>query len=168
MVDVDVYATGFLDVSQALLDNRQRDKSQEVHLNQSYGLYHMSVIFGDQHAFLAVLVFYRTQRGKIGQIIGSDDHAASVYTHLTNRSFQPRGIFEHRAGIGISLAMKYNVIHIETAFAEEWQADVFNQQICELGVDTIDAADYYIPSELWAENADAIEALCAASYSCSQ
>lgn len=59
--------------------------------------------------------------------------------------------------------MKYNVIHIETAFAEEWQADVFNQQICELGVDTIDAADYYIPSELWAENADAIEALCAAT-----
>ena len=57
--------------------------------------------------------------------------------------------------------MKYNVIHIGTAFAEEWQADVFNQQICELGVDTIDAADYYIPSELWAENADEIEALCA-------
>lgn len=59
--------------------------------------------------------------------------------------------------------MKYNVIHIETAFAEEWQADVFNQQICELGVDTIDAADYYIPSELWAENADEIETLCAAT-----
>lgn len=59
--------------------------------------------------------------------------------------------------------MKYNVIHIETAFAEEWQADVFNQQICELGVDTIDAADYYIPSDLWAENADEIEALCAAT-----
>lgn len=59
--------------------------------------------------------------------------------------------------------MKYNVIHIETAFAEEWQADVFNQQICELGVDTIDAADYYIPSELWAESADEIEALCAAT-----
>ena len=59
--------------------------------------------------------------------------------------------------------MKYNVLHIKTAFAEEWQADVFNQQICELGVDTIDDADYYIPSELWAENADEIEALCAAT-----
>lgn len=59
--------------------------------------------------------------------------------------------------------MKYNVLHIQTAFAEEWQADVFNQQICELGVDTIDAADYYIPSEIWAENADEIEALCAAT-----
>ena len=56
--------------------------------------------------------------------------------------------------------MKYNVIHIKTDFAEEWQADVFNQQICELGVDTIDADDYYIPSEIWAEKAGEIEALC--------
>ncbi len=57
--------------------------------------------------------------------------------------------------------MKYNVLHIKTDFAEEWQADVFNQQICELGVDTIDADDYYIPSEIWAEKAGEIEALCA-------
>ena len=59
--------------------------------------------------------------------------------------------------------MKYHVLHIKTDFAEEWQADVFNQQICELGVDTIDAGDYYIPSETWTQNADEIEALCAAT-----
>lgn len=57
--------------------------------------------------------------------------------------------------------MKYNVLHIKTDFAEEWQADVFNQQICELGVDTIDNAEYYIPSEIWADKAGEIEALCA-------
>lgn len=57
--------------------------------------------------------------------------------------------------------MKYNVLHIKTAFAEEWQADVFNQQISELGVDTIDAEDYYIPLEYWTKNADEIEHLCA-------
>jgi len=45
--------------------------------------------------------------------------------------------------------MLYHVLHIKTVFAEEWQRDVFDQQICELGVDTIDAEDYYIPSELW-------------------
>ena len=45
--------------------------------------------------------------------------------------------------------MKYHVIHIQTDFAEEWQKDVFDQQISELGVDTIDGEDYYIPSELW-------------------
>lgn len=59
--------------------------------------------------------------------------------------------------------MKYHVLHIKTDFAEEWQADVFNQQICELGVDTIDAGDYYIPSETWTQNAAEIEALCAAT-----
>ena len=59
--------------------------------------------------------------------------------------------------------MKYHVLHIKTDFAKEWQADVFNQQICELGVDTIDAGDYYIPSETWTQNADEIEALCAAT-----
>ena len=59
--------------------------------------------------------------------------------------------------------MRYHVLHIKTDFAKEWQADVFNQQICELGVDTIDAGDYYIPSETWTQNDDEIEALCAAT-----
>lgn len=59
--------------------------------------------------------------------------------------------------------MQYHVLHIETCFAEEWQADVFNQQICELGVDTISDSDYYIPSDVWTQNADEIEALCAAT-----
>ena len=44
--------------------------------------------------------------------------------------------------------MRYHVIHIRTTFAEEWQRDVFDQQIGELGVDTIDGQDYYIPSEI--------------------
>ena len=44
--------------------------------------------------------------------------------------------------------MKYHVLHIQTSFAEEWQKDIFDQQICELGVDTIDGEDYYIPSYL--------------------
>lgn len=43
--------------------------------------------------------------------------------------------------------MRYHVIHIQTDFAEEWQHDVFDQQISDLGVDTIDGTDYYIPSE---------------------
>ena len=44
--------------------------------------------------------------------------------------------------------MRYHVLHIETHFAEEWQEAVFNQQISDLGVDTIDGEDYYIPSEM--------------------
>lgn len=45
--------------------------------------------------------------------------------------------------------MRYHVLHIKTDFAEEWQRDIFDQQISDLGVDTIDGEDYYIPSELW-------------------
>ena len=44
--------------------------------------------------------------------------------------------------------MRYHVIHIQTDFTEEWQRDVFDQELCELGVDTIDGNDYYIPSEI--------------------
>ena len=64
--------------------------------------------------------------------------------------------------------MKYHVLHITTNFAEEWQKEVFDQELCDLGVDTIDDAglepeqaghaDYYIPSDLWAQNQDAIQA----------
>ena len=56
--------------------------------------------------------------------------------------------------------MLYHVIHIENHIAQEWQRDIFDQQICELGVDTIDCNDYYIQSELWESNHAAIEALC--------
>ena len=57
-------------------------------------------------------------------------------------------------------------MHIKTSFAEEWQKDVFDQHLCDLGVDTIDAgsepeqdsyADYYIPSALWEQNQTAIK-----------
>ena len=56
--------------------------------------------------------------------------------------------------------MRYHVLHIETTFSETWQADIFAQQISELGVDTIDGEDYYIQSEVWEQNADEIEAFC--------
>ena len=40
--------------------------------------------------------------------------------------------------------MQYSVIHIHTSFAEEWQKDLFDQQLCDLGIDTIDGEDYYL------------------------
>jgi len=55
--------------------------------------------------------------------------------------------------------MKYHVLHIQTEFAEEWQKDVFDQTLCESGVDTIDGNDYYIPSELWAAQQADIQSL---------
>lgn len=58
--------------------------------------------------------------------------------------------------------MRYHCLHIECSFAEVWQKDVFDQTLCNYGVDTIDGADYYIPSELWAQNGAEIEQVCAA------
>ena len=53
--------------------------------------------------------------------------------------------------------MLYHILHIETTFAEEWQKDLFDQQLCDLGVDTIDGEDYYIPTALWEQNTAAIQ-----------
>lgn len=54
--------------------------------------------------------------------------------------------------------MKYHVLHIQTDFAEEWQKDLFDQALCDLGVDTIDGEDYYIPSGLWETQSTTIQA----------
>lgn len=52
--------------------------------------------------------------------------------------------------------MRYHCLHIKTSFAEEWQKDIFDQTLCELGVDTIDSDDYYIPSDVWEANSSII------------
>lgn len=53
--------------------------------------------------------------------------------------------------------MKYHCLHIQTSFAEEWQKDLFDQALCDLGVDTIDGEDYYIPSGLWKTQSTTIQ-----------
>ena len=57
--------------------------------------------------------------------------------------------------------MRYYCIHIQTDFSEEWRKDLFEQQLFDLGVDTIDADQYYIPMEAWQTHGAEIEALCA-------
>ncbi len=42
--------------------------------------------------------------------------------------------------------MKYSVAHFQTTFAEQWQADIFAQALCDIGFDTIDGSDAYIPT----------------------
>ena len=56
--------------------------------------------------------------------------------------------------------MRYHCLHIQTDFGQEWQKDIFDQTLCELGVDTIDGETYYLPSDIWAEKADEIEGFC--------
>ena len=42
--------------------------------------------------------------------------------------------------------MQYSVAHFQTSFAEQWQADIFAQSLCDIGFDTIDGSDAYIPT----------------------
>lgn len=55
--------------------------------------------------------------------------------------------------------MKYSVAHFQTSFAEQWQADVFAQALCDIGFDTIDGSDAYIPTTQL--DIDALQALVA-------
>ena len=57
--------------------------------------------------------------------------------------------------------MQYHCLHIETHFAEEWQKDLFDQQLFDLGVDTIDEDKYYLPSEVLETQLPAIKHLLA-------
>ena len=34
--------------------------------------------------------------------------------------------------------MQYSVAHFQTSFAEQWQADIFAQALCDIGFDTIE------------------------------
>ena len=61
--------------------------------------------------------------------------------------------------------MRYHCLHIKTSFAEEWQKDLFEQQLFDLGVDTIDGEDYYIQSEVLEQNqADITEYLSSFNF----
>ena len=53
--------------------------------------------------------------------------------------------------------MQYTVVHFDFSFAEDWQADVFAQSLFDIGFDTIDQSDAYIPSAML--DTDALRAL---------
>ena len=60
--------------------------------------------------------------------------------------------------------MRYHVLHIKTAFPEEWRKAVFDQMLCTIGVDTIDGDDYYLPSEIWDQKEKLIRATIGVEY----
>ena len=60
--------------------------------------------------------------------------------------------------------MRYHVLHIKTSFPEEWRKAVFDQMLCNIGVDTIDGEDYYIPSEIWEQKEKLIRATIGVEY----
>ena len=102
MVDVDINAACFLDVTQTFFDDRQGNQTEEVHLDQPHTFYHMSVVFGHEYAFLAVLIFDGTQGREVGQVVCADDDATGMYAHLADRTFEACRVLEHRLGVGVA------------------------------------------------------------------
>jgi ribosomal protein L11 methyltransferase len=59
--------------------------------------------------------------------------------------------------------MQYSVVHLRYSFAEEWQQDLFEQAMCDIGFEVFDETNAYIQTTLLEENKDIIEALIADS-----
>lgn len=57
--------------------------------------------------------------------------------------------------------MKYSVARFSFSFAEPWQEDLFTQSLFDLGFDTLDGSDAYIPTDVLATHRTEIEQLIA-------
>lgn len=56
--------------------------------------------------------------------------------------------------------MRYSVATFDYSFAQEWEADLFHQQLFDLGFDTIDENKAYIPTETLNTCRAEVEYLC--------
>ena len=83
MVNIDVDASGLLNILQGILDQSQCLQSQEVHLDEANGLDHMAVVLGHHHTFLGLAILHSSHGSYLGEVLGADNDAASVDTHLT-------------------------------------------------------------------------------------
>jgi ribosomal protein L11 methyltransferase len=57
--------------------------------------------------------------------------------------------------------MQYSVVHLTYSFAEEWEQDLLEQSLCDIGFEVFDGADAYIQTAVLEENQEALQALIA-------
>ena len=57
--------------------------------------------------------------------------------------------------------MQYSVVHLTYSFAEEWEQDLLEQALCDIGFEVFDGADAYIQTAVLEENQEALQALIA-------
>lgn len=57
--------------------------------------------------------------------------------------------------------MQYSVLHLTYSFAEDWQQELFEQDLCDLGFEVFDGTSAYIQTDVWEDNRRAIEELIA-------
>ena len=57
--------------------------------------------------------------------------------------------------------MQYSVVHLKYSFAQEWEQDLLEQALCDIGFEVFDGEDAYIQTSVLDENQEKIEALIA-------
>ena len=57
--------------------------------------------------------------------------------------------------------MQYSVVHLTYSFAEEWEQDLLEQALCDIGFEVFDGADAYIQTAVLEEHQEALQALIA-------
>lgn len=57
--------------------------------------------------------------------------------------------------------MQYSVVRLAYSFAEEWEQDLLEQALCDIGFEVFDGENAYIQTTVLEENLDALEALIA-------
>ena len=55
--------------------------------------------------------------------------------------------------------MQYSVVHLSYSFTEDWQQELLEQDLCDLGFEVFDGADAYIQTAIFEENREAIQEL---------
>lgn len=59
--------------------------------------------------------------------------------------------------------MQYSVVHLSYQFAELWQQELFEQEMCDMGFEVFDGANAYIQTNILNEQRSAIEQLIESS-----
>ena len=55
--------------------------------------------------------------------------------------------------------MQYSVVHLSYSFTEDWQQELLEQDLCDLGFEVFDGSDAYIQTAVFEENREAIQEL---------
>ena len=82
VVNVNIYTSGFLDVGNGILDEREGLQSEEVHLDKSDGFDDVPVVLCDNDTFPGVLVLNGGHGHHIGEVVCPDDDTTGMNADL--------------------------------------------------------------------------------------
>ena len=57
--------------------------------------------------------------------------------------------------------MQYSVVHLRYSFTQEWEQDLFEQALCDIGFEVFDGENAYIQTSVLEDNQEVIEDLIA-------